>query len=82
MRIIFILDNLYPNGRASAARVREYGKGFVTNGIETLVWLPVPRQRYQETGVTNPMIKGIDENGVKYEYISGASKRNRNIFIR
>lgn len=82
MRIIFILDNLYPNGRASAARVREYGKGFVTNGIETLVWLPVPRQRYQETGVINPMVKGIDENGVKYEYISGASKRNRNIFIR
>lgn len=63
--------------------MREYGKGFVTNGIETLVWvwLPVPRQRYQETGVINPMVKGIDENGVKYEYISGASKRNRNIFI-
>ncbi len=82
MRIIFILDNLYPNGRASAARVREYGKGFVENGIETLVWLPVPRQRYQETEVVNPMVKGIDENGVKYEYISGASKRNSNIFIR
>lgn len=82
MRIIFILDNLYPNGRASAARVREYGKGFVANGIETLVWLPVPRQRYQETGVVNPLVKGIDENGVKYEYISGASKRNSNIFIR
>ena len=82
MRIIFILDNLYPNGRASAARVREYGKGFVANGIETLVWIPVPRQRYQDEGVINPMIKGTDEHGVKYEYISGASKRNKNIFIR
>lgn len=82
MRIIFILDNLYPNGRASAARVREYGKGFVANGIETLVWMPVPRQRYQDTEVINPIIKGVDENGVRYEYVSGASKRNRNIFIR
>ena len=82
MRIIFVLDNLYPNGRASAARVREYGKGFVANGIETLVWMPAPRQRYQDTGVINPKTKGIDENGVMYEYIAGSSKRNRNIFIR
>ena len=82
MRIIFILDNLYPNGRASSARVREYGKGFVDNGVETLVWLPAPRQPYQDTNVLNPVIKGEDERGVKYEYISGSSKRNKNIFIR
>lgn len=82
MRIIFILDNLYPNGRASAARVREYGKGFVTNGIETLVWMPIPRQRYQEETIQNPIVMGVDEHGVRYEYISGASKRNKNIFVR
>lgn len=82
MRIIFILDNLYPYGRASSARVREYGKGFVTNGAETLVWMPAPRQPYADKEAMNPHRRGVDENGVKYEYISGASKRNKNIFIR
>lgn len=82
MRIIFILDNLYPNGRASSARVREYGKGFVVNGIDTLVWMPAPRQPFTDNGVLNPILKGTDDNGVKYEYVSGASKRHKNIFIR
>ena len=81
MRIIFVLDNLYPNGRASSARVREYGKGFEDNGIETIVWMPAPRQPYQDSKLLNPN-KGKDEYGVKYEYISGSSKRNKNIFIR
>lgn len=82
MRIIFILNNLYPNGKASTARVREYGKGFVGNGVETLVWMPVPRQPYQDNEVINPDVKGTDENGVAFECISGASKRNKNVFIR
>lgn len=82
MRIIFILDNLYPNGKASTARVREYGKGFVRNGVEALVWIPVPRQTYQDNEVINPDVKGTDENGVAFECISGASKRNKNVFIR
>lgn len=82
MRIIFIFDNLYPNGRASSARVREYGKGFVVNGIDTLVWMPAPRQPFTDNGVLNPILKGTDDNGVKYEYVSGASKRHKNIFIR
>lgn len=82
MRIIFILDNLYPNGRASSARVREYGKGFVENGIETTVWMPAPRQPYRDKGIMNPKSKGVDENGVAYEYIAGVSKRHKNIFVR
>lgn len=82
MRIVFILNSLYPNGKASTARVREYGKGFVGNGVETLVWMPVPRQPYQDNEVINPDVKGTDENGVAFECISGASKRNKNVFIR
>ena len=82
MRIIFILDNLYPNGRASSARVREYGKGFVENGIKTTVWMPAPRQPYRDKGIMNPKSKGVDENGVAYEYIAGSSKRHKNIFVR
>lgn len=82
MRIIFILDNLYPNGRASSARVREYGKGFVENGVETKVWMPAPRQPYRDSNVLNPKVKGFDENGVEYEYIAGSSKRHHNIIVR
>lgn len=82
MRVIFILDNLYPNGKASSARVREYGKGFLKNGVETLVWMPAPRQPYADKKVLNPQLKGVDKNGVRYEYISGSSKRNKNILVR
>lgn len=82
MRIIFVLDNLYPNGRASSARVREYGKGFVENGVETKVWMPAPRQPYKDKDILNPIVKGKDVNGVEYEYISGRSKRHCNVFVR
>lgn len=82
MRIIFVLDNLYPNGKASSARVREYGKGFMENGIKVKIWMPAPRQPYRDTQVLNPKTKGIDENGVEYEYIAGTSKRHHNILVR
>lgn len=80
-RIIFVLDNLYPNGQASAARVRSYGKGFITNGINVEVLLPVPRQRYSSQYL-NPKSKGIDRNGVSFRYMAGTSMRSKNIFIR
>ena len=82
VRIIFILDNLYPNGKASSARVREYGKGFVENGVDTKVWMPAPRQPYKDIKVLNSKVKGHDAHGVEYEYIAGSSKRHRNIFVR
>lgn len=80
MRIIFILDNIYPNGRASTARVREYGKGFVKNGIETIVLMPLPRI-LQKAKKINPN-KGIDEFGVKFRNMSGNSKRSKYLPIR
>lgn len=81
MRIIFILDNLYPNGMASSARVRSYGKGFVSNGIDVQVLLPVPRQVHSKAYI-NPSAKGVDENGVIYKYMAGTSMRNKNILLR
>ena len=80
-RIIFVLDNLYTNGQASAARVRSYGKGFITKGINVEVLLPVPRQRYSSQYL-NPKSKGIDRNGVSFRYMAGTSMRSKNIFIR
>ena len=81
MRVIFILDNLYPNGKASASRVRSYGKGFISNGIDVLVLLPVPRQRYFET-LINPFSQGVDQNGVAYKYMAGTSRRSKYVLIR
>ena len=81
MRIIFILDNLYPNGKASAARVRSYGKGFVLNGVETKVVLPVPRQRHSAMPI-NPIAKGFDPNGVEYVHMAGTCMRSRYVLVR
>lgn len=81
MRIIFILDNLYPYGKASSARVRSYGKGFVQNGVKVEVLLPVPRQRHSAECL-NPRSEGYDENGVHYKYIAGDSMRSRNLIVR
>ena len=81
MRIIFILDNLYPNGGASASRVRSYAKGFVNNGVDVEVLLPAPRQKYS-VKCLNPQSRGIDNNGVPYRYMAGTSMRSKNIFVR
>lgn len=80
MRIIFILNSLYPNGKASSARVREYGKGFVHNGVETLVLMPQPRIPYNDKKI-NPN-SGVDGNGVKFRCMAGNSRRNRFLPIR
>lgn len=74
------MNNMYPNGKASSARVREYGKGFVCNGIETLVLMPQPRIPYNSEKI-NPN-KGIDENGVKFRCMAGNSKRSKYLPIR
>ena len=74
------MNNMYPNGKASSARVREYGKGFVQNGIETIVLMPQPRIPYNHKKI-NPN-KGVDSNGVKYYNLSGSSKRNKYLPIR
>lgn len=81
MQIIFILNNLFPNGKASATRVRSYGKGFTKCKIKTKVLLPVPRQKYAKHYL-NPNNKGIDNNGIEYKYMAGTSMRNRCFLIR
>ena len=81
MRIIFILDNLFPNGKASTARVRSYGKGFVSNGVKVKVILPVPRQKHSAKHI-NPKAKGIDDNGVEYVHTVGTCMRNRYALVR
>lgn len=74
------MNNMYPNGKASSARVREYGKGFVKNGIETIVLMPQPRIPHNHKKI-NPD-KGVDNNGVKFYNLAGSSKRNKYLPIR
>ncbi len=74
------MDNMYPNGKASTARVREYGKGFIKNGVETIVLMPQPRIPYNSEKI-NPN-KGIDENGVKFRCMAGNCKRNKLLPVR
>jgi hypothetical protein len=65
------MNNMYPNGKASSARVREYGKGFIKNGVETIVLMPQPRIPYNQKKI-NPD-NGIDGTGVKFQNMSGNS---------
>ncbi len=81
MQIVFVLNNLYPNGKASTARVRSYGKGFLANGIRVKVLLPIPKQRFTEHPL-NPNNEGQDENGVRYKYMAHSSVRSKSIIIR
>jgi len=81
MRVIFVINNTYPNGRASSARVREYGKGFCANGVETIVLIPQPRTPRNAVDI-NPEASGIDANGVKYYAMAGSQKRKGNLILR
>lgn len=74
------MNNMYPNGKASSARVREYSKGFIKNGVETIVLMPQPRIPYNQKKI-NPD-NGIDSNGVKFRNMSGKSQRSKYLPIR
>lgn len=81
MRMFFLLKNTYPKGLASTARVHCYGKGFVHQGIETHVLLPISLEK-QGTELMNTETEGVDEIGVHYQYMSGSSIRSNKYFKR
>ena len=66
---------------ASTARVRCYGQGFVHEGYETRVLLPISLEPHGSKQI-NKLSKGTDENGVHYQYMSGSSLRGNNIVMR
>lgn len=80
-RIIFVIDNTYPNGHASSTRLRQYGKGFSEQGAEVWIIMPQPRITSEQKNI-NPEGSGTDSNGVVYRCMTGSQKRNRNILIR
>lgn len=80
MRFFIILDNLYPQGMASSARVRSYSKGLQANGIQTTILIPEPRVRYGEPK-PNTKTSGLDDYGSHYKYFGGII-RSKYFFIR
>lgn len=81
MRVFFLLKNTYPKGLASTARVHCYGKGFVSQGIETYVLLPISLEK-QWVEQKNTESEGVDEVGVHYQYMSGSPIRSNSFFKR
>lgn len=80
-RVIFVINNTYPNGHASSTRLRQYGKGLVAQGVEVWIIMPQPRLSHTQPNI-NPEGSGTDLNGVRYRCMTGSQQRSKNILIR
>jgi len=80
MTVYFIMRNMYPNGKASTARVRSYTKGLTEYGIECKVIIPISPERYGHTPI-NTIAEGYHEN-VYFKYITNSPQRKSNFIKR
>lgn len=80
MKIYFVLKNVFPNGNASTARVINYCTGFISNGKECEVVIPVAIERYEDP-VKNTESKGV-YRGIPFRYISGTPRRGKSLIKR
>ena len=80
MTVYFVMRNMYPNGKASTARVRNYTKGLTECGIKCKVIIPVSPERYGHTPI-NTIAEGYHEN-VYFKYITNSPQRKSNVFKR
>lgn len=80
MRVFFILKSLFPNGKASTARVKSYTKGLTSYNINCKVILPIPLEKHNDPHI-NTQIEG-EFNGVYFKNMSGTLRRNKNIIKR
>lgn len=79
MKILFILDQPYPNGMACTKRIHLYAKGLMELGNKVKIIIPKPTERYDY--VKNKKIKGTVE-GVDFAYASNSTVRSKNFFIK
>lgn len=79
MKILFILDQPYPNGMACTKRIHLYAKGLMELGNKVKIIIPKPTERYDY--VKNKKKKGTFE-GVDFAYASNSTVRSKNFFIR
>lgn len=80
MTIYFVMKNLFPNGKASTARVRCYTKGLTSYNIACKVILPIPLEKNNDPHF-NTQVEG-QFNGVYFKNMSGTLRRSKNIITR
>lgn len=78
--IYIIVKTTYPEGFATVARTYSYAKGFLENGIESLILIPIPMEPYSsKPHVTN--WEGLYK-GTRYRYMTKQSVRSKFFFRR
>ena len=79
MKIHFIVNTAFPYGAATTTRTLSYAKGFVDNGIECEVIIPIPTCLSNDT--LNVESKGI-YNGISFHYSCPSSRRSTSFIKR
>jgi len=80
MNILVILDDLYPNGMALAARIHLYARGFIKSGHEVFILIPRPYEKYGKVP-KNADPHGIVDN-VEFKYSALTTVRSKYFIIR
>lgn len=80
MTVYFVMKNMYPNGKASTARVRSYTKGLTECGIKCKVIIPISTEKYGLPPI-NTIAEGYHEN-VYFKYITNSPQRKSNVIKR
>jgi len=80
MKIQVILDDLYPNGMALAARIHLYARGFIQSGHKVFILIPRPYEKYGKIP-KNPDPHGFVDN-VEFKYSALTTVRSKYFIIR
>ncbi len=80
MNIQVILDDLYPNGMALAARIHLYARGFIQSGHKVFILIPRPYEKYGKVP-KNADPHGFVDN-VEFKYSALTTVRSKYFIIR
>lgn len=79
MKVLFLLNQPYPNGYALTKRFHLYAKGLLENGISVKILIPKPTGRGHTS--LNKSTNGLYE-GVEFEYLWKKTTRSNCFFMR
>jgi glycosyltransferase involved in cell wall biosynthesis len=80
MNIQVILDDLYPNGMALAARIHLYARGFIQSGHKVFILIPRPYEKYGKVP-KNADPHGFVDN-VEFKYSALTTVRSKYFIIK
>lgn len=78
-KVLIFTSESFPYGMAATNRIISYGKGFISNGIETEV-ICLQRTEYKEN-IKNKFREG-NFDGIKYTYASSSTVKSRYFILR